>query len=281
MEYFFQLGSVKFSITADEFTITKELDHFCAPVNEQNIDVRYTVTYDAGIKKINGEVVAKGMGYEVYSTEKGFVYSYNVGTTFNPYKAYLYMENMPYRLMLPEEHRKELEKGYNISTMLGIEQILLKNQHIMMHASIVRYKEKGILFSGPSGVGKSTQAELWKKYRGAEIINGDRAILYVSDLVTAFGSPYAGSSGIVRKESVPVNAIVFLHKASENRIERRNGNLRFGEMYQRFAVTPWNEELCNIGMNLICRIMHKVPVYDLFCRPDEGAVLLLERAVFD
>ena len=46
-------------------------------------------------------------------------------------------------------------------------------QTIEMHASLVDRSNKGLMFLGPSGIGKTTQAELWMKYRDAEIINGD------------------------------------------------------------------------------------------------------------
>ena len=47
---------------------------------------------------------------------------------------------------------------------------------LVLHSSyIVTRQEQGILFSGPSGIGKSTQAALWQRYAGAEIVNGDRA----------------------------------------------------------------------------------------------------------
>ena len=55
----------------------------------------------------------------------------------------------------------------------------------------------GILFSGPSGIGKSTQAALWQRYAGAEIVNGDRALVR-PDTGTVSGVFYAGTSGISR-----------------------------------------------------------------------------------
>ena len=44
-----------------------------------------------------------------------------------------------------------------------------------------QYKGKAIAFSGPSGVGKSTQAEIWKQCFQADILNGDRALLRKAD----------------------------------------------------------------------------------------------------
>lgn len=47
---------------------------------------------------------------------------------------------------------------------------------IMIHASGISLNGKGRLFSGFSGVGKSTLAELWKK-EGATVINDDRLLI--------------------------------------------------------------------------------------------------------
>lgn len=66
---------------------------------------------------------------------------------------------------------------------------------LVLHSSyIVTRQEQGILFSGPSGIGKSTQAALWQRYAGAEIVNGDRALVR-PDTGTVSGVFYAGTSG--------------------------------------------------------------------------------------
>lgn len=65
----------------------------------------------------------------------------------------------------------------NICDLLGLERLLLSRQGLLLHASFIRWQDRGILFSAPSGTGKSTQADLWVRHRGAEVINGDRAAL--------------------------------------------------------------------------------------------------------
>ena len=60
---------------------------------------------------------------------------------------------------------------------LALEKHVLNHGGIVLHCSYIKYKEKAILFSAPSGTGKSTQASLWEQHRGAKTINGDRALL--------------------------------------------------------------------------------------------------------
>ena len=52
---------------------------------------------------------------------------------------------------------------------------------LLLHASLIDYGGSGILFVGNSGVGKTTQAELWQQHLGAEILNGDKALVRLLD----------------------------------------------------------------------------------------------------
>ena len=47
---------------------------------------------------------------------------------------------------------------------------------IQIHSSLIRSHGEGLMFIGPSGIGKTTQAELWHAYRNADIINGDMVL---------------------------------------------------------------------------------------------------------
>lgn len=79
-------------------------------------------------------------------------------------------------------------------------------------------------FCGRSGIGKSTQANLWKEYENALILNGDRcAVGFVDGAANAFGLPFCGTSGICLNFSLPIAAIISLGQAPENRITRLSG----------------------------------------------------------
>ena len=85
-------------------------------------------------------------------------------------------------------------------------------------------KKIRMLIAGYPGIGKSTQADLWQRYEGAELLNGDRTVLRRIDGVwTAFGSPYAGSSNCFVNESRPVRAIVLLSQGSVCSLRRPRG----------------------------------------------------------
>ena len=100
---------------------------------------------------------------------------------------------------------------------------LFQNRIIHLHSSYIIYHDKAILFTGPSGIGKTTQAELWRDYQGAEIINGDVTLIRKWDgRYCAFGAPIHGSSPYCENKSAPIEALIVLQQGTENQIEVLN-----------------------------------------------------------
>ncbi len=169
-----------------------------------------------------------------------------------------------------------LNRTFDLLNFIGLEQLLLRHDALILHSSFVRYNGMGILFSAPSGTGKSTQADLWEQFMHSETINGDRAGLRRTDGIwTAYGLPYAGSSKIYRNESAPVRAIVALAQGAENTIRPLTPMEAVRRLLPEFTLHHWDEDFMNHGLNLIVSLMTEVPAYLLTCRPDEDAVRLL------
>ena len=159
---------------------------------------------------------------------------------------------------------------------IGPESVLLAHGVAVLHASLVRYRDKAVLFCGPSGCGKSTQADLWSAYRDADLLNGDRAALRCVDGVwTAYGLPFAGTSGIYRNESAPVAAIALPHKAAVNAVTIPDDTVKMRELFPQISHRRTDTTQTVHAMNLLTAILRQIPIYTLHCLPDEGAVTAL------
>lgn len=177
-----------------------------------------------------------------------------------------------------ENKEKYLEFSRNVIYHLGLETLLRVNEGLLLHASLIRWEEKGILFTAPSGTGKSTQAELWKQYEEAEILNGDRAALRkVDDTWFAYGLPYAGTSGIYKNENVKIAAIVVLRQAKENKIRSLTPGEAFLHLYPELTIHRWDREFIEEIWERITCLLEEVPIYLLECMPDSGAVALVKE----
>ena len=164
----------------------------------------------------------------------------------------------------------------NLFNSLGLESVLWHFDTMILHSSFIRWQGKGILFSAPCGTGKSTQADLWQKYQGADILNGDRSGLRKIDgQWIAHGLPYAGTSGIYRQEKAPIAAIVLLEQAPENTIVPMNPAQALRRIWPEVSLHRWDRDFTEKGLALLTDLVTIVPFYKLSCRPDEGAVNLL------
>ncbi len=169
----------------------------------------------------------------------------------------------------------------NLIDASELELLLTRLETFSLHSSLVRRAEgDAILFTAPSGTGKSTQAGLWETYAGADVLNGDRSMLRRVDGVwTAFGSPFAGSSNIFRNESAPVRALVVLRQAPENAIRRLSLAEAFRAIYSESVLPRWHTEAHQRVISLVTEIVSETPVYLLACTPDERAVTLLKNTL--
>lgn len=193
-----------------------------------------------------------------------------------PYAMVLYRQDQPVLISYLRHSKNLVQESEYLLNMLGLEQLLLRHDGLILHSSFIRWQGQGILFSAPSGTGKSTQAELWRNHMGAEILNGDRAgIRCVGGKWSAYGLPYAGSSRIHRNESAPISAIVVLRQGPENLIRPMPPLAALQALLPEFSAHRWNASFMNKVLDIVAAMLQNVPVYCLECRPDFGAVQLL------
>ena len=161
---------------------------------------------------------------------------------------------------------------------ISAEHLIAQKGGFIFHCAYIDHSGKAILFTAPSGTGKSTQAELWKNLRGSEIINGDRAAVRVADgILLAEGIPFAGSSGVCKNRTLPIAAIVYLAQAPETSISKLNGISAFRHIWEGCSVNQWNRDDVSVAADTAMAVVNRVPVYYMPCTPDETAVSALEQ----
>ena len=107
-------------------------------------------------------------------------------------------------------------------------------------------------------------------------LNGDRAGIRRDDGVwTAWGLPFAGTSGIYRNESVPIRAIVLLGQSKNNTISKVQPMDAFKRLLPECNARRWDTNFMDRLISILFSVISEVPVYQLDCRPDQEAVELL------
>lgn len=152
---------------------------------------------------------------------------------------------------------------------------------LLLHASAAEWRGRAVVFTAPSGTGKTTQAELWAKYAGARILNGDKVFISrEEDGFYAWGSPWSGSSPYRVNRGAPLAALIVLEKGPENDMKRLSGEEILSRFTPNLFLPYWEEEILASSLGTLDELVRKVPVFSLTCRPDEDAVLLAKETVF-
>ena len=154
---------------------------------------------------------------------------------------------------------------------------LLKYGGFYLHCSAVVWEGKAYLFSGDSGVGKSTHTRLWQSTfgPGARVINDDKPALRLIDGVWyAYGTPWCGKDGININEKAPVAGVCFLKQASHNAIRRLNSQEALENILKQTIWKFHNPMILNAVLDHLDRFLKMVPVYELENLPVPDAARL-------
>lgn len=269
-----------------QFPLTNfyQLSHFrCKYSPAQKPDVEYSLQLLAEDWEVRGTPVLDNRQNAVYHWQ-GEEHRYYFWSIYSKDKYVLVRHRLDdpahYSICLQSNSLEQLLSKFRLSAFLSPEQVLLRHNAFLLHASVIDWQGRGILFTAPSGVGKSTQANLWHRLEGAEILNGDRAVIRLHQgQFRAYGSPYAGTSGIYNNHSVPITAIVSLSQATENSLEPLSPLAAFQRLYRESTVCAWNKEFVDKLSDCLTELIGSVPIYSLACRPDGGAVAILKNAI--
>lgn len=161
---------------------------------------------------------------------------------------------------------------------LALERHMIQQDSFILHCAYTNYHEKALLFSGPSGSGKSTHSNLWVEHVGAEVINGDRALIEQDqDRFYANGWPICGSSNICLNKRYPIGAVVMMEQGEKNEVRRLSLPEAFRKIMSETTINYWNKEFVTKAMDIITAFVSSVPVYEYRCTVGKSAVLHLKN----
>lgn len=279
--YIFMISDIVIKLSSDcEFSISENFLAFCT---ESRPD--YTIFYREipELPEIPEVLLHKSANFVVASDRQGgyarFFRSKAWSSSFFAVGRYD-LRNHRSTIEYVPDGKRYLTGTRNCFFYVALETILLNEQRMILHAACVETSIGGLLFSGPSGIGKSTQADLWCKYDGASLLNGDRTILHCrEDGWYGYGSPYAGSSKCYVNNRCRVRAIIMLRQASECTVRLLSASEAFKKIYSGLTVNSWNPDYVASICDLTAQLVAEIPVYELACTADETAVNILKNTL--
>ena len=261
---YFKIAEHTFLIEASDVDVLSLLPNMQPFVTEQIASPLFSVTIDNTIipswrgMKV-GKFPCPSATFEVYRQEDG---EYNILVSDE--------NEIPCAFIISDSNltsfkittRGEVEKvifGLNNSLMVIFTMCTAPLGTLLIHSSVVEYKEKAYMFLGQSGRGKSTHSDLWIKHlKGSRLINDDNPI-YMN-------------------VHYPIGGMATIEQNKENKTRKESIPLAFGILLSSCSTLKFDKRIHMHICNSISSILEKLPVHTLFCRPDEEAVMVSSKA---
>lgn len=165
-----------------------------------------------------------------------------------------------------------------------------------IHSASILYRDQVWLFSGHSGMGKSTHTNLWKEQFGTEIINGDLNLIGWSNgeqtnigqsvdksgskgHPIVYGMPWCGTSGIASTKSYPLGGIVLLGRSDNDHFESLTNDQKIVRVMQRMISPVWTEDMLETNLKCAAKLAKEVPIYYLLCTKEPSAAYVMKARI--
>lgn len=158
---------------------------------------------------------------------------------------------------------------------------IIRRGGFFLHCSCLRIDGGAVIFTAPSGTGKSTHAALWRRVFGdrVEMINDDKPLVREEDGgFTVYGTPWNGKHRIGSNSSAPIRAIFFLEQAPENSAEPLDPFTSLS-LLMRQTVLPADRGDLSALLDMLGRLIERTPMFRLRCNISDDAALTAYRAL--
>ena len=226
----------------------------------------------------NGTILIRNKDLTVCTWEEGYVLRFDA--LKNIYEIWMKEDGSYARIY----YRRPMAEEEQDSLFLAIRPVFLflaqRKGMFALHSASLLYLEKAWLFSGPSGMGKSTHTALWKKLFGTPFLNGDLNLIgREGDCFVVYGIPWCGTSEIFTTEKKELGGIVLLEKALSEELVSLTKEQKTLRVMQRMISPPWTAELMLKNLKFAEVIAEEKPVYFLRCTKNDTAAEVMRQKI--
>lgn len=174
------------------------------------------------------------------------------------------------------------EFHYDFFHALRLTYLYLAQKHTMaaLHSASILYRDRLWLFSGPSGMGKSTHTGLWNEQFHTPVINGDLNLLAIKNgTPVVHGIPWCGTSGIRSTKTYPLGGILLLERDTKNFVEELSPDQKLLFVTQRLVSPSWTKEQWKKNLDIVTQATADCLVCKLHCTKEPEAAEVMKKKI--
>jgi hypothetical protein len=163
---------------------------------------------------------------------------------------------------------------------LAIMHRLALGEGVEVHAlGLADQDERGYLFLGHSGAGKSTTARLWMAEPGVKLLSDDRIILRKQDgKFWMYGTPWHGDAGVASAACAPLSSVFLLEQAPKNQILPVAPGKAAAELFARSFVPHYLKAGIQFSLSFFDELTRSIPCSIFRFAPTDSAVEAIRHA---
>lgn len=277
----FAIGPFVLEITGDRDLTHEFLSSFAISEDRDAIRQRIALVEGVPFRSRNGRVIIRNEELILMETSEGFVFLLHGIENINE----LYVDRTGEHCICyySGEGRADLESlRESIFHALRFAFLVLAGNHgvYAVHSASLCYRGKAWLFSGPSGMGKSTHVALWKQVHGTPCINGDLNLIgFEKGHPVVYGIPWCGTSETYENKTYPLGGITFLRRAEKDYVERPSQSESAMLVMNRVIYPIWTKEALGRSADFAQRVVQTAGIYRLHCTKRPSAAVVMREAI--
>lgn len=152
-----------------------------------------------------------------------------------------------------------------------------------MHAAAICIDGQGVAFTAQSGTGKTTHIVQWRKLFGDRVlaINGDKPLLTSKDdQIYISGTPWCGKERLSSNMTVPLRAVCFLERGTENSIEHLDKKNVLSKIINALSMPKIGSDDMENMFKFLNSFINNVEFYLLKCNISTDAARIAYNGIF-
>ena len=289
-----EIAGVNFTLNGDESLHLQDSRPVYHPFVQKGLHMKPPTGIDISLKigetmpETTGldQIFNSGNAWSMYRDDEGYCVSLDIPGYNEP--IWLTKVNRNFTRATLFCGRELLTHGSNKVRVLNpvtypLDQILLmyilaERKGLLVHALGFILKDRGYLFPGRSGAGKSTMARELEKKEGFELLSDDRLVIKKSgDTFKVYGTPWPGDAGIALNRSVGLSAVFFLEHGPINRIEELDHRGAVERLLSVVSVPWFDKDVIPPILSSCEELASQVPAYTLYFKPGIEVADLLDE----
>ena len=178
MTYFYKIAQITVKVSAPDGIMYTDSDVLTPYLTDETDDAkRFEFSLCNEMPEPSGKETVHTGNVRVFSAPFGEQRYYgDINSSWHGADMCVTCEDGYIRVLVKKSRFCQSITPHHVLDAMMLEHFVINRGGILLHSSFIKLGERAILFTAPSGVGKSTQARLWCELEGAELVDGTGSV---------------------------------------------------------------------------------------------------------